>query len=107
MKKKTTFKTPMMDSCCNNDFQKKPKLNKKFEVAFVGLQINNGRYELNCESENSMPNASMCIKGSKEFTMGSAFKIVAKVNDYMPNLSQGEFKTQVDGIKFTCNVVRM
>lgn len=106
MKKKTTFKTPMMDSC-NNDFQKKSKLNKKFEVGFVGLQIDNGRYELNYESENSMPNASMCIKGNKEFTMGSALKIVAKVNDYMPNLSQGEFKIQVDGIKFTCNVMRM
>lgn len=107
MKKKTTFKTPMMDSC-NDNFQKKqPKMTKKFEVAFVGLQIDNGRYDLNCESVNASPDASMCIKGSKEFTISSVMKIVAKVNDYMPNLSQGEFKTQVDGIKFTCNVVRM
>lgn len=106
MKKKTTFKTPMMDSC-NDNFQKKPKMTKKFEVAFVGLQIDNGRYNLNCESVNASPHASMCIKGSKEFTISSVMKIVAKVNDYMPNLSQGEFKTQVDDIKFTCNVVRM
>lgn len=107
MKKKTTFKTPMMDSC-NDNFQKKqPKMTKKFEVSFVGLQIDNGRYDLNSELENASPHASMCIKGSKEFTINSVMKIVAKVNDYMPNLGTGEFKTEVDGIKFTCNVVRM
>lgn len=100
MKKKKTFKTPMMDSC-NNNFQK--KLNQKFEVAVIGLQIINGQYVLNHESEN----AGLIIKGNKEFTMLNALQIVEKVNDYMPNLGTGEFKTQVDDIKFTCNVVRM
>ena len=106
MKKKKTFKTPMMENC-NNNFQKMPNLNKKFEVAVVGLQTVNGRYVLNDESDNVTNKAGMIIKANKQFTMRNALQIVEMVNYYMPNLGTGEFKTEVDGIKFTCNVARM
>ncbi len=99
MKKRKTFKTPMNDNC-NNDFQKKPQ---KFEVAVVGLQIVNGRYEINRFQEN----AAICIVGNKKFTMTHAVAVATQVNEFKPNLSTGEFSLTLDGIKFNCNVQKI
>lgn len=77
-------------------------MNDKFEIALVGLVIKNNQYQLN----ESNPNACLIIKANKMFTMVEALKIVKDVNKYMPNLSTGEFKTKVDGIKFNCNLAR-
>lgn len=80
-------------------------MNDKFEISLVGLVIKNNQYQLD-ESSLSEPNAGLIIKGNKMFTLLQALKIVKDVNKYMPNLSTGEFKTKVDGIKFNCNLVR-
>lgn len=105
-KKNKTFKTPMMESC-NNNFQTVAKFagskDDHFEVAVIGLQTINGRYILNKGQEN----AALLIEGNKEFSMISALKIVEQINEIKPNLSIGEFKIKVDGIKFECNVQRM
>lgn len=82
-------------------------MEQKFDIAIVGLDIKNGKYVVNLESNNG-DGAPMIlvIKGNKMFTMESTSKIVKEINSYLPNLSTGEFKIKVDGIKFKCELVR-
>lgn len=82
-------------------------MEQKFEIAIVGLDIKNGMYVVNQESINGdgAP-VILVIKGNKEFTINSTLKIVKEINSYLPNLSTGEFKIRVDGIKFKCELVR-
>lgn len=81
-------------------------MEQQFDLAVVGLQINNGQYVINNESHNGEPDAGLVIRSNKMFTMAHAFKIVKEINSYLPNLSTGEFKIKVDGIKFKCELAR-
>lgn len=81
-------------------------MEQQFDVAVVGLQINNGQYVINNESHNGEAEAGLVIRGNKQFTMTHTFKIVKEINSYLPNLSTGEFKIKVDGIKFKCELAR-
>ena len=102
MKKKKTFKTPMMESC-NNNF---PKKEHKFEVAVIGLQIKNNKYVVNSGEEE----AGLCIVANKGFTISNVHNLINHVNDSRKIVSVGEvdkFKTTVDGIEFDCRLGRM
>ena len=80
-------------------------MEQKFAAAIVGLDIKNGKYVVNSEHENSEgAPVVLVIKGNKEFTIDSTFKIVKEINSYLPNLSTGKFKIKVDGIKFKCEL---
>ena len=81
-------------------------MEQQFDVAVVGLQINNGQYVLNNESLNGEPDAGLVISGNKQFTFSSVVKIAKEINSYLPNLSTGEFKIKVDSIKFKCELAR-
>lgn len=81
-------------------------MEQKFDVAFIGLDIKNGKYVVNYESINDEgAPVILVIKGNKEFTMESTLKIIKEINSYLPNLGTGEFKIKVDGIKFKCELV--
>ena len=45
-------------------------------------------------------------EANKQFTFSSVVKITKEINSYLPNLSTGEFKIKVDGIKFKCELAR-
>ena len=81
-------------------------MEQEFDVAMVGLQINNGQYVLNSESLNGEAYAALAIRGNKKFTFSSVVKITKEINSYLPNLSTGEFKIKIDGIKFKCELAR-
>lgn len=81
-------------------------MEQQFDVAVVGLQINNGQYVADMRKDGSEPDAVLVIRGNKQFTMTHTFKIVKEINSYLPNLSTGEFKIKVDGIKFKCELAR-
>lgn len=80
-------------------------MEQKFDVALIGLDIKNGKYVVNLESTNEGAPAILAIKGNKQFAMESTLKIIKEINSYLPNLSTGEFKIKVDGIKFKCELV--
>lgn len=81
-------------------------MEQKFEIAFVGLDIKNGKYVVSLGPNNGEDApVILVIKGNKKFTMESTLKIIKELNSYMPNLSTGEFKIKVDGIKFKCVLV--
>lgn len=77
-------------------------MEQQFDVAIVGLRINNGQYVADMRTDVSEPDAVLFIRSSKEFTMTHTLKIVKEINSYLPNLSTGEFKIKFDGIKFNC-----
>lgn len=77
-------------------------MEQQFDVAIVGLQINNGQYEPDMRTGEHEPDAAIVIHGNKQFTLSSVLKIAKEINSYLPNLSTGEFKIKVDGIKFKC-----
>lgn len=79
-------------------------MEQNFDVAIVGLDIKNGKYVVNSESINGEAPVILVIKGNKQFTMESTLKIIKEINSYLPNLSTGEFKIKVDGIKFKCGL---
>lgn len=81
-------------------------MEQQFDVAVVGLQINNGQYVINNESLNGEPDAGLVIRGNKQFTIAHTLKIAKEINSYLPNLSTGEFKIKVDNIKFKCELAR-
>ena len=81
-------------------------MEQQFDVAVVGLQINNGQYVINNESQNGEAEAVLVIRGNKQFTMAHTFKIIKEINSYLPNLSTGEFKIKIDCIKFKCELAR-
>lgn len=81
-------------------------MEQQFDVAVVGLQINNGQYVADMRKDGSEPDAGLVIRGNKQFTMTHTFKIVKEINSYLPNLSTGEFKIKIDGIKFKCELAR-
>lgn len=81
-------------------------MEQQFDASIVGLQINNGKYVINSESLNGEPDAVLVIHGNKQFTFSSVLKIAKEINSYLPNLSTGEFKIKVDGIKFKCELAR-
>ena len=81
-------------------------MEQEFDVAIVGLQINNGQYVINNESLIGEAYVGLAIRGNKKFTFSSVIKIVKEINSYLPNLSTGEFKIKVDGIKFKCELAR-
>lgn len=81
-------------------------MEQQFDVAVVGLQINNGQYVINDESHNEEAEAGLVIRGNKQFTMAHTLKIIKEINSYLPNLSTGEFKIKIDGIKFKCELAR-
>ena len=102
MKKKKTFKTPMMDNC-NNNF---PKKEREFNAAVIGLQIKNNKYVLNMDEED----AGLCITANKGFTTNYIHKLINHVNDTRKIVSVGKvdkFKTEIDGIKFDCRLGRI
>lgn len=82
------------------------EMEQKFEIAFVGLQIKDGKYVADKRTGGAEPDAGLVIRGNKQFTMAHALKITSEVNSYLPNLSTGEFKIKVDGIKFKCELAR-
>ena len=79
-------------------------MEQKFDVAVIGLQINNGLYVADMRKDGSEPDAVLVIKGNKQFTIDSTLKIIKEINSYLPNLGTGEFKIKVDGIKFKCKL---
>ena len=82
-------------------------MERQFDVAIVGLQINKGQYVINRKSLNGEAlDAGLLIQGNKLFTISSVLKIAKEINSYLPNLSRGEFKIKLDGIKFKCELVR-
>ncbi len=81
-------------------------MEQEFDVAIVGLQINNGKYVADLRTDGSEPDAGLVIRGNKKFTFSIAVKIAKEINSYLPNLSTGEFKIKVDGIKFKCELAR-
>lgn len=81
-------------------------MEQEFDVAIVGLQINNGQYIADMRKDGSEPDAVLVIHGNKQFTFSSVIKIAKEINSYLSNLSTGEFKIKVDGIKFKCELAR-
>lgn len=82
-------------------------MEQKFDVAIVGLDIKNGKYVVDSEHANRAgAPVVLVIKGNKMFNIDSTLKIVKEINSYLPNLSTGEFKIKVDGIKFKCGLVK-
>lgn len=82
--------------------ENKMNVNEKFELCIVGLEIANGKYILN--QDNAV--AGLVIKANKKFKMAYALLIANNINYYMPNLSTGKFYIKIDGINFTCELVR-
>lgn len=82
-------------------------MEQKFDVAIVGLDIKNGKYVVDSEHANRAgAPVVLVIKGNKMFNIDSTLKIVKEINSYLPNLSTGEFKIKVDGIKFKCGLAK-
>ena len=102
MKKKNTFKTPMMENC-NNNF---PKKEQKFKVAVVGLQVKNNKYVLN----NGEEDAGLCVIANKGFTSNQVIELVNHINESRKIVSVGavdKFKSTIDGIEFDCRLGRI
>lgn len=81
-------------------------MEQQFDVAIVGLQIKDGRYEPDMRTGEHEPDAGLVIRSNKKFTMAHALEITKQINSYLPNLSTGEFKIKVDAIKFKCELAR-